>query len=61
MSYDQPLTVFPTRTSSLALALAEDEPILIDGMKVLFDEKVALFPVTLKEPPPPEQERGRDR
>jgi hypothetical protein len=53
--HEQQLSVFPTRTSSLALALAEDQPILIDGMKVLFDEKVALFPVTLK--PQAKQER----
>jgi hypothetical protein len=39
-------TRFPEDRGGKARALG-DEPILIDGMKVLFDTKVALFPVTL--------------
>jgi len=29
----------------------DDAPVEIDGMHVLFDKRVALFPVTLVEPP----------
>lgn len=49
MSFSEQTTVFPTTLSTFSLSLAE-EPVLIDGMKVLFDEKVALYPITLKEP-----------
>lgn len=38
--------VYPIIPHELAHTLA-DEPILIDGMKVLFDVKVALYPVNL--------------
>lgn len=56
---------FPSPPGGLAHALA-DEPVLIDGMKVLFDTKVALFPVTLDPEPNGVKEaaagpRGRDR
>jgi hypothetical protein len=40
-------TLFPNRPGHLADTLS-DEGITIDGMKVLFDQKVALYPVTLK-------------
>jgi hypothetical protein len=43
---------FPRVPDGLSFSLA-DQPILIDGMKVLFDQKVALFPVTVK----PEQKQ----
>jgi hypothetical protein len=43
----EPRTRFPSRPGDLALTLS-DEPVLIDGMKVLFDTKVTLYPVTLK-------------
>jgi hypothetical protein len=33
----------------LATALA-DEPVLVDGMKVVFDIKVGLYPVSLQKP-----------
>lgn len=42
-------TVYPVLPESFAHALA-DEPILIDGMKVLFDVRVALYPVTVQPP-----------
>ena len=47
MTYSEPTTVFPASLSALSLSFAE-EPVLIDGMKVLFDEKVVLYPVTLR-------------
>jgi hypothetical protein len=43
----EPRTRFPSRPGDLALTLS-DEPVLIDGMKVLFDTKVTLYQVTLK-------------
>jgi hypothetical protein len=42
-------TRFPHDPVALATAMA-DEPVLLDGLKVVFDEKVALVPVTLQEP-----------
>jgi hypothetical protein len=42
-------TVYPVLPESFAHAMA-DEPILIDGMKVLFDLRVALYPVTVQPP-----------
>jgi hypothetical protein len=35
---------YPSRLPTYALALKE-HPIEIDGMRVVFDEKVALFPI----------------
>ena len=62
----EPRTRFPSRPGDLTLTLS-DEPVLIDGMKVLFDTKVALYPVTLKPGADPEGaerdergSRGRD-
>jgi hypothetical protein len=62
----EPRTRFPSRPGDLAMTLS-DEPVLIDSMKVLFDTKVALYPVTLKpgldseETEPDERElRGRN-
>jgi hypothetical protein len=52
----EPRTRFPSRPGDLALTLS-DEPVLIDGMKVLFDTKVTLYPVTLK--PGSDTENGR--
>lgn len=57
MTYAEPTSVFPTSLSGVSLALAEEAPVLIDGMKVLFDEKVVLYPVTLE--PDPEAEGDR--
>lgn len=48
-------TRFPSRPGVLAMTLSE-EPVLLDGMKVLFDTKVTLYPVTLKPGPDSEQE-----
>ena len=45
---------FPLRRAGFAAALT-DEPILIDGLRVVFDEKVALVPVTLVEPADPDE------
>ena len=42
-------TVFPLQPEGFAFDLS-DEPILIDGMRVLFDTKVALYPVTVAPP-----------
>jgi hypothetical protein len=50
---------FPTLPHGIAPALA-DEPILIDGLKVLFDQKVALFPVTVKPKGAPGEEPGEE-
>ena len=38
---------FPVQPTGFATAL-DDEPVLLDGLKVVFDEKVALVPVTLE-------------
>lgn len=40
-------TVFPSLPAGFAFGLAE-EPVLLDGMKVLFDQRVGLFPVNLE-------------
>jgi hypothetical protein len=40
-------TLFPHKNRGFALA-ASDEPVLLNGMRVLFDEKVALYPVELE-------------
>jgi hypothetical protein len=39
-------TLFPHLNSTVAIALSE-EPILINGMKVIFDQTVPVYPVTL--------------
>lgn len=53
-------TVFPHAPGGMALPF-EDAPVEIDGMKVLFDTKVALFPVELEEQPPVERRRSNGR
>jgi hypothetical protein len=40
-------TEFPLLPVGFAFGLAE-EPILLDGMKVLFDQRVGLYPVNLE-------------
>ena len=50
-------TLFPSQPGGLSLSLSDD-PVLIDGMKVAFDTKVALYPVTLK--PGDDAPRSRD-
>ena len=40
---------FPHEAAGFAVALA-DGPVLLDGLRVVLDEKVALVPVTLEEP-----------
>jgi hypothetical protein len=54
----EPRARFPSRPGALAMTLSE-EPVLLDGMKVLFDTKVTLYPVTLK-PGPDSEEAERD-
>jgi hypothetical protein len=54
----EPRTRFPSRPGELAMTLSE-EPVLLDGMKVLFDTRVTLYPVTLK-PGPDSEEEERD-
>lgn len=39
--------VFPALPAGFAFSLA-DEPVLLDGMKVLFDQRVGLYPVNLE-------------
>ncbi|HKP20594.1 MAG TPA: hypothetical protein VJT68_03700 [Thermoleophilaceae bacterium] len=57
----EPRTRFPSRPGGLAMTLS-DEPVLIDGMKVLFDTKVTLYPVTLKPgPDADDSERADER
>jgi hypothetical protein len=56
----EPRSRFPSRPGDLALTLS-DEPVLIDGMKVLFDTKVTLYPVTLKPGPDAEPDGRADR
>ena len=53
-------TVFPHAPGGMALPF-EEAPVEIDGMKVLFDTKVALFPVELEEQPEVERRNGRRR
>ena len=42
--------VFPIASPRDFAAALADDPILIDGMKVVFDVKVGLYPVSLKQP-----------
>lgn len=45
-------SVFP-HDRAFALAQESGEPIMLEGMKVLFDEKVGLYPVDLEAKPAP--------
>lgn len=47
MSAHAARTVFPVLPPGMERAL-ESDPVLLDGMEVLFDERVALYPVTLR-------------
>lgn len=49
---DRRQTLFPSFELSVELG-ATQEPLLLDGMEVLFDQTVGLYPVTL-EPTEPE-------
>ena len=40
-------TLFPASQPGFNYALT-DEPILLNGMKVIFDQQVAVYPVTLE-------------
>jgi hypothetical protein len=57
MSSADQMSVYPIIPRELAHTLADD-PILIDGMKVLFDVKVALYPVNLTPPRDYTRENG---
>jgi hypothetical protein len=46
--WQQRMTAFPLAAPGLVGALSEEEPVTVDGMRVVFDEKVALYPVTLE-------------
>jgi hypothetical protein len=46
-------------THEFAAALA-DEPVLVDGMKVVFDIKVGLYPVSLQKPESQTNDRWTD-
>ena len=52
-------TLFPHTKRGFARA-ASDEPVLLNGMRVLFDEKVALYPVELEPDSPREKPRKAD-
>jgi hypothetical protein len=51
--------VFPLVPPRDFAASFADEPILVDGMKVVFDVKVALYPVSLKKPERESADGGR--
>ena len=59
-AWSERLTTFPSHAPGVATALA-DEPILIDGLRVLFDQKVALVPVTLERRDDEEGDDDADR
>ena len=40
--------MFPVMQSKLTSQMLSDEPIRIDGMKMVFDDKVAVYPAKLK-------------
>jgi hypothetical protein len=42
--------VFPIASPRDFAAALANEPVLIDGMKVVFDVKVGLYPVSLRQP-----------
>ena len=46
-AFTEQMTSFPIGHGGLA-AMLSDDPVLIDGMKVQFEEKVPLYPVTLE-------------
>lgn len=50
-------TVFPLAAAS-GDATAAGEPLLLDGMEVLFDRTVGLYPVELEPKPAPTPSRG---
>jgi hypothetical protein len=52
MSMGTRQTVFPHTGRGFSRA-ASDEPVLLNGMRVIFDEKVALYPVELEPDTPP--------
>ncbi|MBC8137111.1 MAG: hypothetical protein H8F28_14625 [Fibrella sp.] len=55
--------LFPHASRGFARA-ASDEPVLLNGMRVLFDDKVALYPVELEPDPSrekPEKTDGKKR
>lgn len=56
-AWSEQLTTFPSHAPGVATALG-DEPILIDGLRVLFDQKVALVPVSLERGD--DEEEGED-
>lgn len=50
--------IYPVAATAVATArMFSDEPIRIDGMKLVFDEKVALYPAKLRV----EDENGESR
>lgn len=56
-------TLFPHTRQGFARA-ASDAPVLLNGMRVLFDEKVALYPVELEpdaSQEEPEKMHGKER
>lgn len=56
-------SLFPHAKQGLS-KMASDAPVLLNGMRVLFDEKVALYPVELEAiapPPPPDKRKANGR
>ncbi len=52
-------TLFPVLPVGFAFGLS-DEPIVLDGMKVLFDQRVGLYPVNLEKVEDQEEEEESD-
>lgn len=40
--------IFPVNPGSLTAQMLASEPIRVDGMKLVFDQKVALYPAKLR-------------
>jgi hypothetical protein len=53
-------TRFPYYESEMAAAL-DAEPVLLDGMKVIFDKKAGLVPVEVEKKPRQDDKRSRDK
>jgi len=60
MTYQR--TDFPVFASGFARSLGDAQPVMLDGMEVLFDKTVGLAPVTLvpKKGTPQPNEAARD-
>ncbi|NER29738.1 MAG: hypothetical protein F6J89_19500 [Symploca sp. SIO1C4] len=59
--YSQSLSFVPESSSGLSLAYSSEQPVFINGMKVVFDKSVPVYPVNLvhKNELPPKPQRKR--